>query len=169
MENRRGSTLAEMVIVMAVVAVMAVMVVSFTILSNGWVQIGIQRYQLAQDERTASRAMREFVSAFDSNAYSVDSLSGHELTVRSLTDPDAVYTLVYEDGRLNYQLSDHDVSLPVEHVTDLNFYLRTVPSTGQVLVCCTVHYSLPAVNMQRRVITGTYTATVAVRAARRPA
>ncbi|MBQ9467978.1 MAG: hypothetical protein IJU52_03120 [Clostridia bacterium] len=167
MHSKKGTTLAEMVIVMAVVAVMSVMVVTFSILCDGWVHIGIQRYRLVQDEQTASTALHDFVNTFDDADYYFENFSGHELSVRSHSDASLAYELRFdpETDTLRYTVPGRDSAYPVEHISSLSFYIRTVGSENKQLICCTVHYILPAVNTQKQEIVGSYDVVVATRAA----
>lgn len=163
MKKSRGSTLAELVIVLAVVSIMAVMVTTFSVLCNGWSQIGIQRYQLVQDQRTASQVVHEFVSYFDSEDYVITSHNPHNLTATLRSDSSVSYTLIYEDNVLRYSLPDKEAAYPVGHITDLIFTLQKPLNADNLLVRCMVYYNLPAVNMQRASISGSYVVAVATR------
>ena len=167
MEKKRGSTLAELVIVMAVVSVMSVMVVSFSILCNGWVKIGIQRYRLAQDQRTISNVLHEYVEALDSDEYYFSNFNGKELAVRSHSDISLAYNLTYdsENGVIHCVMPDKEATYPVDHISFLSFYIRNAGNEGKQLICCTVHYILPAVNGQKEELVGTFDIVIATRSA----
>ena len=69
MNRKRGVTLAELVIVMAVLSVMMILVLSFTLICNAWVKLGTFRYNLTQDERDLSTLLHNFVSYLDESDY----------------------------------------------------------------------------------------------------
>ena len=163
MKEKRGTTLAELVIVMAIVAVMSVMVVSFSVLCSGWSKIGVQRYQLVQDQRTASQVLHDFVSYFDTADFEFSSTDVHKLIATSRSDSSVSYTLSYENNTLRYTLPDKEAIYPVGHISNLIFLLQKPLNSDNLLVRCSIYYTLPAVNTQQSQLVGSYVVAVATR------
>ena len=76
MRRKKGSTLAELVVVMAVVSIVSTMVVTFTTLVNGWITVGTARYHYSQSERLVSDNLRIFSSRYDSSEYTLSCSEG---------------------------------------------------------------------------------------------
>ena len=155
MIKKRGEALMELVIVLAILGVVTIMVVSFTIITKGWVDIGVQRYQLTQDERTATRVLHNFVDAYDSEDYSFTAFSGSELQVLRKSDRTVCGSLRYdgEEGVLIAEYSNgsgDEEKFPVAHFTDLTVFIRSVPNSNDKLICCRVYYKLDATNTVRQ-------------------
>ena len=149
MKRKRGSTLAEMIIVMAIVTIMTLMVISFTIICNGWVHIGIERYRLTQSERSLSAALRDFVSYFDNDNYEITIIGGGTaLRASDKSNADIYYDFAYNKEKeiISYNFPDGKSEYPMDYVTDLRLYMRKSEKTDRVIINCYVVYSLPATN-----------------------
>ncbi|MBQ7444713.1 MAG: prepilin-type N-terminal cleavage/methylation domain-containing protein [Clostridia bacterium] len=94
MRNKRGSTLTELIIVMAVVAIMSVMVISFTTIVSGWSSLGTERVNTAQSAELLSSLFHNFVSEYDNSMYRFTASSSTETdTVDEETVTYNIYTL----------------------------------------------------------------------------
>jgi len=149
MNRRRASTLAEMIIAMAIVSIMSVMVISFTLLFNGLSQVGIQRYRLTQSERSAADALRDFVSYFDSeDCYFNVTDGGFTIKVMKSDGQETEYDFHYDEENklLIYRCPDKTAEYPLEFVTRLYFNIRSSEESDKQLIYCTCSYEMPATN-----------------------
>jgi|GEM_PF-2490806 len=159
MNRRRASTLAEMIIAMAIVSIMSVMVISFTLLFNGLSQVGIQRYRLTQSERSAADALRDFVSYFDSeDCYFNVTDGGFTIKVMKSDGQETEYDFHYDEENklLIYRCPDKTAEYPLktvktaeyplEFVTRLYFNIRSSEVSDKQLIYCTCSYEMPATN-----------------------
>ena len=148
MKRKRGVTLAEMIIVMAIVTIMTLMVISFTVICNGWVHIGIERYRLTQSERSLSAALRDFVSYYDNENYDIAVVGGNTLRASDKNDAAIYYDFVYDKEKetVSYELPDKKTEYPLEYVSELRIMIRKSEKTGRAIINCCMLYSLPATN-----------------------
>ncbi len=139
MRRKRGSTLTELVIVMAVVEIMSIMVVSFTLICNSWVTIGAARYQTIQDSGTLSRAFRDFVAANDSSSYTFAiSEDSHELIVMEGSVP--VNRMVFDEEAktLTFTLGGEPAVYEIDEIDDVTFSTYENPTK---MIYATVDYT----------------------------
>ena len=162
MRKKNGSTLAELVIVLAIVSIMTILVLSFTAICGAWTRLGIYRYNLQEDERAIKSQVHYFVSNYDrSDYYLYVEDGGHKLLARA--GGGEIYSLWYDRDEkcLNYYTIDGTAKSTIENIEDLTFYIR--PSDrGAQLVYCRVRYTPPPLSGQDEVLR-TYTILVAAR------
>lgn len=166
MKKKRGATLAELVIVMAVLTVMMVMVLSFTTICNAWVKLGTYRYNLTQDERNISKALHNFVESLDEKDYHFYSPTSNTLAARTTGEVEYTFSYDPDTGTIHYSLpgTDEPASFAIEKVEDVSFYVR--PSDrGLKLIYCTITFSAPPIDTHAKEVGGTYKILVATRAA----
>lgn len=181
--NTRGVTLAELCIVMAVIAIVSTMVVSFTVLMQARTRVIAADRDTVSDLGTVESALDRFIRSYDSDEYSIKqsdpiwasdnpvlstldqkyrSISvwkGEEFTAKLTlsTDPDGkVNAIVITDDKGNAT-----TSLPLHTVTKLEFEIVKESENDSALVICTVTYTRTSGSGQT---TGTATICHAVRA-----
>ena len=161
---KKGSTLAELVIVMAVLAVMTIMVLSFTSICGAWSKLGIYRYNLTQEERTITNSLHYFVQSFDEYDYFFYSDSNNIIRARNREGHE--YALLYnpDEKRIYYTTLDGEAFFEIENIDELSFYIRPASNGAGQLVYCYVMYTPPVLNNKQKVIQQTYTILVASRA-----
>lgn len=181
--NTRGVTLAELCIVMAVIAIVSTMVVSFTVLMQARTRVIAADRDTVSDLGTVESALDRFIRTYDSDEYtivqddpiwasdnpvlstldqkyrSISVWKGEEFTAKLTlsTDPDGkVNAIVITDDKGNAT-----TSLPLHTVTKLEFEIVKESENDSALVICTVTYTRTSGSGQT---TGTATICHAVRA-----
>lgn len=161
--NTRGVTLAELCIVMAVIAIVSTMVVSFTVLMQARTRVIAADRDTVSDLGTVESALDRFIRAYDSDEYtivqsdpigasdnpvlstldqkyrSISVWKGEEFTakLKLSTDPDTgkVNAIVITDGSDNVT-----ATYPLYSVTFVSFVIES-NDTSSALVTCTVEYT----------------------------
>lgn len=138
LRSKRGSTLTELVIVMAVVEIMSIMVVSFTLICNSWVTIGAKRYQTVQDSEMLSRVFRDFVAANDSSdtVFYVDPANPNELLVKKNSETVNRMVFSIETKELTFSVDGELVTYVIDAIDSVRFGNPTFN-----MVCATVDYT----------------------------
>ena len=159
--STRGVTLAELCIVMAVIAIVSTMVVSFTVLMQARTRVIAADRDTVSDLGTVESALDRFIRAYDSDEYSIKqsdpiwasdnpvlstldqkyrSISvwkGEEFTAKLTlsTDPDGkVNAIVITDGSDNVT-----ATYPLYSVTFVSFVIESNGTSA--LVTATVEYT----------------------------
>ena len=167
MSKKRGSTLAELVIVLAILSMMTIMILSFTVLCNAWVKLGTHRYNLIQDEQNISELLRNFVESLDEKDYFFHTAdSGHSLQARRGDDIEYAFYYDPETNTVRYTLpGDKSGAIPVEKLDDVSFYIRPAKNGGRQLIYCTITFTSPTIDAHAKELQGTHRILVATRAA----
>lgn len=161
--NTRGVTLAELCIVMAVIAIVSTMVVSFTVLMQARTRVIAADRDTVSDLGTVESALDRFIRAYDSDEYtlslydritttdwehpassqtvdkytSIAVLKDENVTakLKLSIDPDGkVNAIVITDGKDNVT-----VTYPLYSVTFVSFVIESNGTSA--LVTCTVEYT----------------------------
>ncbi len=148
MLNKRGATLTELVIVMAVVGIMSVMVVSFTILCNSWVTLGIKRYNAVRDSQLFSKSYHQFVTQHDV-AGSVFSVSNDGRELKAVVIEDGVekayaISFDYENKTLRFIIDNEiesDSYIPIDDIDDVSFGLVQGTATSKPMIYASLEYT----------------------------
>lgn len=147
--STRGVTLAELCIVMAVIAIVSTMVVSFTVLMQARTRVIAADRDTVSDLGTVESALDRFIRTYDSDEYTIlpeqGSLSvlkgGNTVaTLKLSTDPETekVNAIVITDGD-----DKAEITYLLNSVTKMTFELEGGNSSGSAtaLVTCTVEYT----------------------------
>lgn len=160
--NTRGVTLAELCIVMAVIAIVSTMVVSFTVLMQARTRVIAADRDTVSDLGTVESALDRFIRTYDSDEYaivqsdpiwtsdnpllpkldtkytSIAVLKDGKVTakLKLSTDPETekVNAIVITDGKDNVT-----VTYPLYSVTFVSFVIESNGTSA--LVICTVEYT----------------------------
>lgn len=163
--NTRGVTLAELCIVMAVIAIVSTMVVSFTVLMQARTRVIAADRDTVSDLGTVESALDTFIRRYDSDKNTLSSgenssalLLNNTFALKLSTDEETgeVDAIVITDDKGNAT-----TSLPLHTVTKLEFEIVKESENDSALVICTVAYTRTSGSGQT---TGTATICHAVRA-----
>lgn len=163
--NTRGVTLAELCIVMAVIAIVSTMVVSFTVLMQARTRVIAADRDTVSDLGTVESALDTFIRRYDSDKNTLSSgenssalLLNNTFALKLSTDEETgeVDAIVITDDKGNAT-----TSLPLHTVTKLEFEIVKESENDSALVICTVTYTRTSGSGQT---TGTATICHAVRA-----
>ena len=163
--NTRGVTLAELCIVMAVIAIVSTMVVSFTVLMQARTRVIAADRDTVSDLGTVESALDTFIRRYDSDKNTLSSgenssalLLNNTFALKLSTDEETgeVDAIVITDDKGNAT-----TSLPLHTVTKLEFEIVKEIENDSALVICTVTYTRTSGSGQT---TGTATICHAVRA-----
>ncbi len=162
---KKGVTLAEIVIVLAVVAVMSTMVISFSVACNAWVRQGTARHTALSSFNLVKGGIKAFADGFDSEKYVFDT-DGIKLSVyeKNASEGEPAFYMEFKEGVLTGKSAEGDIAYPAENITGVSFILLESPS-GSLFLKFTVYYSVPPLNDNRNPETGSYEVAAALRAA----
>lgn len=165
MYGKKGFTLVELIVVMAVVSIMTVMTASFTMLVSAWSHWGTNRYQLINSERQAEQYMRKFISSYDNSRYYFEvNSNGTVLTAVSVADHNERHTIQYVDsGELEFETTSGEGYCPLDHIYQVLFSVRT-NERNQQLIGMRLYYELPDNGVGLRDGQGLYSILVCTRA-----
>ena len=166
MRRKKGSTLAELVVVMAVVSIVSTMVVTFTTLVNGWITVGTARYHYSQSERLVSDNLRIFSSRYDSSEYTFScSEGGAALNAYNNESGELEGSLSFSSGILNYRAVDVNLDEQLDHIDGMHLSILKGQNDENSLISCRITYSLPIPSSKSVVETGDSVLSIALRAA----
>lgn len=166
--NTRGVTLAELCIVMAVIAIVSTMVVSFTVLMQARTRVIAADRDTVSDLGTVESALDRFIRAYDSDEYAIVQsdliiTSDWEHPASSQTLDKYTSIAVLKDGKVTAKLKlsidpetekvnaivitdgagKAEITYLLNSVTKMTFELEGGNSSGSAtaLVICTVEYT----------------------------
>lgn len=160
--NTRGVTLAELCIVMAVIAIVSTMVVSFTVLMQARTRVIAADRNTVSDLGTVESALDRFIRTYDSDEYTIvqdDPIWASDNPVLSTLDAKYTSISVLKDGKVTAKLklsTDPDtkevnaivitdgsdnvtVTYPLYSVTFVSFVIESNDTSA--LVTATVEYT----------------------------
>lgn len=161
--HKRGETLAELCVVMAVIAIIGVMTTSFCIILNNNSRLTISQNQVMEEMDHWGKTFRTWVSLFDSDSYS---FAADGDVLYAIGEDGSEYSLVLTEDRLLLgQCPDGTaISSSAASVSDVEF--RLLENREQkLLIECRVSYDTYnfagnlAVTRQARFLKATYAAT----------
>lgn len=165
--NTRGVTLAELCIVMAVIAIVSTMVVSFTVLMQARTRVIAADRDTVSDLGTVESALDRFIRTYDSDEYTIvqsDPIWTSPENPASSTTLDKYTSIaVLKDGKVTAKLKlstdpktkevnaivitdgndKAEITYLLNSVTKMTFELEDGNSSGSAtaLVTCTVEYT----------------------------
>ena len=130
--DKKGFTIAELCVVLAIVAIVSAMVVSFSVLLSARTRESSARLDAMNDLQLVESATEGWMSRMDRIVYSNGALVG-------MVDDDQ-YTLSFVgDKTLTGTLpNDEEITVVLEQVSDISFKFLENGDTGDVLCICTV-------------------------------
>lgn len=164
--NTRGVTLAELCIVMAVIAIVSTMVVSFTVLMQARTRVIAADRDTVSDLGTVESALDRFIRAYDSDEYAIvqsDPIWTSDNPLLPTLDQKYRSIFVLKDGDITAKLKlsidpetekvnaivitdgagKAEITYLLNSVTKMTFELEGGNSSGSAtaLVTCTVEYT----------------------------
>ena len=153
--SRKGATLAELIIVLAVLVIAATMVVSFSSMMHGAQGISNERFEAMQDVTAAESIIEGFIESNASMAaYASIDENGH--LVFTIDDENTTYFYFNKNIHLlsiKY-LNDSNVSMEFEHIDSFSFKLVSnqgfvddatdgnTTMVNDIIYYCTINYSV---------------------------
>ena len=135
-KSRKGATLVELVIVLAVLAIAAGMVVSFSSMMHGAQVISNARYEAVQEIRIAESLIENYIiSNANSDANNMPTKEGDELSFGS--DDNKVK---FHGGVLIINNDSEETNMEFEKIKSISF--ETVKKNDDILYFCTIKYSI---------------------------
>jgi len=161
--SRKGATLAELIIVLAVLVIAATMVVSFSSMMHGAQGISNERFEAMQDVTAAESIIEGFIESHASaeNYVSID--DNDHVVFHSVSDPTKTTSFNFYNNvdllLINY-LNGSNVSMEFEHIESITFELEatiindsmviggkaTTVYGGDIIYYCTINYSVDKTN-----------------------
>ncbi len=123
--GKKGFTLAELTVAIAVVAVITGMVISFTVLINAQTKKATQMLDVQQELDLAEEMVRYWIAYFDTNEYTFSQENGVLISTQK-TDATKTYCIYLEDGMLFATYPDGTPRFtPLGYVSAVTFTLIT--------------------------------------------
>ena len=138
LKSRKGATLAELVIVLAVVVIAAGMVVSFSSMMHGAQGISNARHEALQDVRVAEALIESFIEN-NADKELVVSDGGGKLSYKVLEEGvEKEYSVFFTNAKA-FVVAGNDVMF-LESLDSIAFVKET--GTNDTLYYCTITYSV---------------------------
>ena len=132
--NRRGFTLTELTIVLAVLAIILTLVVSFTAMVSKNTQVSTARFEALQDIRVAESIIENFIEGKSSITFNVNA----EETTLTLTDNEN-NTLTFDETKKTLVLNNKE-TLTLSRVESITFDYNGDNTEG--IIYCTITYNV---------------------------
>ena len=139
--GRRGMTLVELTIVLAVVAIAAGMVVTFSSLVGGYNQLNKARVEAMQEVSVAEALIESFIEKQDPGTKIEISDEGKRLTFGENESKTSVYLLPSK----HLVFTDKEV-ISFEHINKIEFEIKSDVDTSDTLYYCTISYRVSDVD-----------------------
>lgn len=157
--SRKGATLAELIIVLAVLVIAATMVVSFSSMMHGAQGISNERFEAMQDVTAAESIIEGFIESNCNQSASVAFKSGSLVFTRGQNSEKKEATLGFHNN-IHYIISSgyngESVKMEFEHIDSITFkFMSTngyvdneseIVATGDIIYYCTINYSVDKTN-----------------------
>ena len=144
-EKKKGFTLVELVIVLAVLVIAAGMAITFSTMMHGAQSVSNARYEALQDVRTAESLIEGFIENNVGDASDVGSIENRSLSFTHKNDAEktAKISFHYSNVVKIITVKGYDtepVTMQFEHIKDITFMM--VEATTDTLYYCTIEYSV---------------------------
>lgn len=147
--SRKGATLAELIIVLAVLVIAATMVVSFSSMMHGAQGISNERFEAMQDVTAAESIIEGFIENITFN-------STGKLETKNKISFGEKFVMFNNGFIVAYYGEDSQVAMELEHINSITFKVLTpngeiaengdILTTNDVLYYCTINYSVDKTN-----------------------
>jgi|GEM_PF-5527678 len=133
----RAFTMAELVIVMALLSIVSLLIVSFASMTSTYFVRIVQNQHTIEDVEYAQEALNTFLHGVDSTEYTI-STDGHSLFATSSRKN--LY-ISFDDGFLTgITAVDGVLNLPFESISSISFSMQEPSSSSGALICCNIEY-----------------------------
>lgn len=137
-KKRRGATVAELMVVIAVLAIAATMVVSFSAMTSGTTKLANAKLEALNEIRLAESAIEGFIESNANENREISRLSDEMLSV------DGVGTVKFLNGFLSISYNEgtgkDNVVIQLESVTSITFDIHG--SGSDVIYYCHIGYNV---------------------------
>nr|MBE6545135.1 hypothetical protein [Oscillospiraceae bacterium] len=137
--SRRGATLTELVVVLAVIVIASAMVVSFSSLIGGHRNISDAKLEAMQDVRIAESTIEGFIEGHNNIELTTNKITG---TDEGNQNTNSIY---FKNKKLVYEktgIVNENIEIGLENVNSITF--DSLPGNdGDVIYFCTVTYEDP--------------------------
>ncbi|MBR2617628.1 MAG: type II secretion system protein [Clostridia bacterium] len=151
--GKKGVTLAELVVVLAMLAIVSTMVTSFCILVNNYHAINRKRAEITERLSGIERTVSDFILESEGEHRTITA-TANKVTVRD-TQTGNTYTLTLSGETLIAVSPQGETRLSVKELESFTFQLNTSPS-GNALLICKATYLPPHVKANPTPQTVTY-------------
>ena len=137
-ERKKGATLIELTIVLAVLAIVSTMIVSFSVFLSARVDTSVKANSLMQDVVSIKATFESWVNDLteEQATFSCEDASSLKATVNS-----SEYSITITDNVLSATMpSGEDITINLEVVNTLTFNVVENGSKTQTLFICKAHY-----------------------------
>ena len=135
--SRKAMTLAEICVVLAVIAIVSTVVASFCLMANHRAVASSNRMQILNEVNAIEKIVEQFVDANTTVSIKNGALTAED---NKISFVDGVLTAAMRDG-------EDPISLDCEAVDSISFEL--MPKSSDMLVFCEVTCTLPLANGER--------------------
>lgn len=156
--SRKGATLAELIIVLAVLVIAATMVVSFSSMMHGAQGISNERFEAMQDVTAAESIIEGFIesnSGTNTFAYVTKTGNNEKLNIYNNGETKSAFFI---NGFIS--VADLDKAMQFEHIESVAFELEAefvseinnpdgskyMQYSGDIIYYCTINYSVDKTN-----------------------
>lgn len=154
--KRKGATLAELIIVLAVLVIASTMVVSFSSMMHGAQGISNERFEAMQDVTAAESIIEGFIENIN---YGIPGKleSANKLSFSTLNNGTYDKFVTFNNGFIVACYGeDSQVAMELEHINSITFKVLTpdgeiaendnILTTNDVLYYCTINYFVDKTN-----------------------
>lgn len=136
---QKGSTLAEMCVVLAVVSIVALAVVSFTTMVSARGTVGAAKLKMMEDRQLIKVVLEGWLNQLtEENTVITADESGLSAAIDG-----EVFSVTLEEDRLTAAIPNGDpFSCPINTLTSLSF-IEMSHENGDAIYFCTAEYELP--------------------------
>lgn len=138
---KKGSTLAEMCVVLAVVSIVALAVVSFTTMVGARSSVSAAKLKMMEDRQLTKVVLESWLNQLtEENAVITADESGLSAAIDG-----EVFSVTLEEDRLIADVPNGDpLSCPIHTITGITFDVMS--HSGDAIYFCTAEYELPNPN-----------------------
>ena len=135
---KKGSSLAEMCVVLAVVSIVALIVVSFTTMVSARGTVGAAKLKMMEDRQLTKVILESWLNQLtEENAVITADESGLSAAIDG-----EVFSVTLEEDRLTADVPNGDpLSCPIHTITGITF--DAISSSDDAIYFCTADYELP--------------------------
>ena len=143
-KQRRGATVAELMVVIAVLAIAATMVVSFSAMTSGTTKLANAKLEALNEIRLAESAIEGFIESNSNDLtllYVPISEGSEQKICRSMSTTNSSDMLRCNGGKITVNKAGNQTTVDLEYVTDIIFTHKGDSNTD-TLYYCTITYKI---------------------------
>ena len=127
MSGKRGFTLVELSVVLALVAIVTVMIVSFSIMMDKFAVSAQAEYDFLEDSNILKNQIIEQISVYDVDGYNFSVVDGSELLLTKDDDDEFSKNLDFSDDNFNtsFEVNDKLIKCTIKSTSDDVYYNNT--------------------------------------------